>query len=280
MYVGKKKNTLLSACFLGTELSLNMAGAFLYKKPLDSELKTTLLYKVWPVLFTLMWFPLLHMTTLKVWQFLLDGDWENFLEIMYIYITGIFALNMAVLIQIMSEDFNIVMDLITRRFRTSEEIRVKDITPLMVLWLILTSSYTLYYSGCIHYGDYPIAVWVPFTDNDKEPTNGIFYFIWVYEFFAGIFIFFAFNIWGPFIILSTICIHKELGLMVEEIETFRFLTGNSDKEERSKAKKQFVKVARNTAILRDSTLLKNPSTEDEANMYISQFVQHHEVILR
>lgn len=62
-------------------------------------------------------------------------------------------------------------------------------------------------------------MWVKFTDKDKEVSTKLFYGIWVYDtsILFACYVFIMLTVRGPFIMVSTVCICKELDCLVGAI---------------------------------------------------------------
>lgn len=208
----------LALCFKITIFSLTTAAAFPHKTPLRSKLNTFLLYKVWPVFFVMMWVLMVPMVLLKLMQYIDKRQWEELLEATHMFFVGVYAIFCIAVVQISAEFFKSTIDIIETKFTTVNRITIAEFFIVLAFWMGLCIAYILYVGSCIYYGENLVPLWVPFVDNEKEITIGVFYFVWVYQLGGAYYIFCTLGIWGPFIIVVTICIVKELDFLIQQFE--------------------------------------------------------------
>lgn len=207
-------------------LTMSSIGAFHDKRPLKSKFRTFLLHKAWPVFFDTMWVLMATSALLKMRQFANNRDWENLLDSIHILIIGIFTIYMLAVVQTLTPSIIIAIELIKNQFKTSGHAKFTDFYIVYILWFSMGIAYVLYIGGCMFYGEVLVPLWLPFIDNDVETTRQVFYSIWTTETVASWLIFCCFAIWGPFILVATICICKEICYLSMCLEQFKSVHTN------------------------------------------------------
>lgn len=124
----------------------------------------------------------------------------------------------ATILQLTSVNYKITMDIIETKFRSIDAITVGEFYIVLTIWAGMTISYVFFIGGCIHYKENFVPLWVPFVDNDQEPSVEIFMTVWVYESIVAVYTFFVFTVYGPFIIVSTVCIRREIFYLMKVID--------------------------------------------------------------
>lgn len=194
------------AFFRTIMFSLALLATFPNRKLRSNDLKTFLLYKVWPVVFKIVWFPLVPMVFLKVLQFITNKNWDEFLDIIHMFIVGCFALYLLFALQINVEHYGETIKIFQTQFRSCHTLVFKDFLIVYTMWAFMVPSFIFFIGGCIYYNENMVPVWIPLIDNDKPLPTRIFLFVWVYEGLAGFFTFIIVVVVTPFVIVSNICI--------------------------------------------------------------------------
>lgn len=203
-----------------TVFTMALAAIFPKKKLFKNRVRMFLLYTVWPPVFVAIWVPMVPMVVLKALQFQRNKQWDELLDIMHMFIFGCFTLYMVCVLHVTSENYQNTMEILDGKFRTSDRTTVKDFTPVLIFWVIIPVCFLLFVGGCIFYKENMVPLWVPLIDNERELSTEAFLGIWVYEFLAAPYICITFTIWGPFIIVSTICICKELDCLAAAVNWY------------------------------------------------------------
>lgn len=219
-YILMKARDAMFVFYRATMFSLALLAAFPNRKPLSSQLKTFLLYKVWPLWFKVMWFPLVPMVFFKVLQFINNKNWDEFLDIMHMFVIGCFTLYLEFSVQINTKYYAETVKIFKTQFRSCHTLVFKNFLIVYTMWAIVILCFIFFIAGCLYYNENLVPVWIPFIDNDKPLPTHIFLFVWVYEGLAGFYMFIFFMIVNPFIIVSTICICNEISYLIKRYTSF------------------------------------------------------------
>lgn len=255
-----------------TIFTMALAAVFPKKKLLKNRVRMFLLYKVWPPIFVAIWVPMVPMVVLKALQFQRNQQWDELLDIMHMFIFGCFTLYMVCVLHMTSDNYQKTMEILDGKFRTSNLTTIKDFTPVLIFWVIIPVCFFLFVGGCIFYGENMVPLWIPFIDNNKDLSAEAFLGIWVYEFLAAPYICITFTVWGPFIIVSTICICKELDYLAGAINWYGsayFADYFQDQEDHLSTEK-YTKTRYKEIVLTGPDML----------YFMSKVVKHHMTIRR
>lgn len=239
--------------FKVTIFTLNCAAAFIYNNPIHTS-KNFVVKKVWPVVVMTMWIPLFTMAFAKVGIYASEKNWEGVLEMMFVLIVAVDSYYCIFVVQLTSKHFKTIMTVIESTFVTFNDMTLADCHNVLPLWALLLVSFVVYLSGCVYYGDTPVALWVPFARNDFE----VHLCTWTMEILFIPFVMMTFVFWGPFLVISTTCICKELNHLIDTFKSFQF----------SQTEASF------------TSQVSFNNTETRTRMFIGSFVERHVVIKR
>jgi hypothetical protein len=160
------------------------------------------------------------MVLLKLIQYINEKKWDDVFETIHMFFVGSYTLYVVAVMQKVSVFYDSSVNTMKTNFTGMNRISISDLFIIIILWVSLFIAYVLYVGSCIYYGDVLVPVWVPFIDNEKELTTGAFYFVWIYQTGAAYYMFCTLAIWGPFNIVGSICIVKELEILTKIFEEF------------------------------------------------------------
>lgn len=270
MALFKMKQSFVFYFFKLTVFALAIAAVFPKKRVLKSRFRMFLLYKVWPVAFVMIWVPLVPMVFKKAMQYKTNKDWEQLLDIMHIFIAWCFTLYMMYVVQITSVNYQNTMEIVEGKFRTKNDIALREFLPVFLLWVATSLCYVLYISVCISYKENLVPLWIPFIDNNQELSKEFFYALWVCELMAFVYIFITFTVWVPFIIVSTVCICKELDCLVGAVNWY----GSAD------IAYDWFQQEREGRWCTNTLLKGRLASSDDMSRFVRKFVQHHITVKR
>lgn len=191
-------------------------------KMLKTELKTFLLNKVWPVVFFIIWSPLIVMICMKLRQLISEENWEGLLDMMHIFLLAMNGLYLVFAVQQTSKLFKLCMDKVLANFLKCTRFNLRDLKLFLALKIIIINCFCFYIGGSIYYQEVLLPMWVPFTDNSKDYSEHVFYILWVCELAAGIYLVIVYGIVCPFVIVLTKLILMELDYLLKKLEQFNF----------------------------------------------------------
>lgn len=234
-------------------------------------------YKVWPVLFVSLFTPLVPMVLLKILQFQRNKNWDELLDITHMFFLGCYVLYIGYMLQLTSDNYKNTMDIIENKFRSINDISVGEFYIVLGLWVTISICYVCFIGGCIYYKENLVPLWVPFVDNEREPSREIFFFVWVYESIVAFYMYFVFTVYCPFIIVSTVCIRREITYLIKAINFYRHnacgpLDGGVDADDLNDHQR-----ARERTFLSQNSRLSSPS---EMRRFVRKVVGHHLLIKR
>lgn len=193
-----------------TVLTLTFAGVFPEKKLVTNPIGIFFIYKVWPMIIVVVWLPLIPAVVLKMLQFREVRDWDGLLDITHVFFLGLFTLYIIIVLQITSANYQNVIKILEAEFRTNDRIFLKEFYVTLVVWAGIPVCALLFIGGNIYYKDMMAPLWIPFIDNYGEVSTEVFFGTWAYESVFAFYIFIMLTVWCPFIMVSTVCICKEL----------------------------------------------------------------------
>lgn len=267
------KLSYLNTYFALISLLLVTVAAIPEPKRLSTVFRTYLLNKVWPVVFVLIWVPLVPMVALKLYQFASKRDWEDVFDTMHMFLLGVNTLYYVVAVQRSSAKYKHVMNDVIKHFTTRNQISTSDFIQYIILWVIILNSFLFYIGGSIYYGDYLVPLWVPFVNNDDVHPSYVFFGIWIYELAAGCYMFVTYGFLSPFVVVITSIIVKELEYLARKTESLRFYDGIGEAKWRPTDYKPIKKTKDGIENLK--TLISENESE-----FVRNFVQHHCIIKR
>lgn len=254
-----------------TVFTMALAGGFTERKLVKNPIGMFLLYKVWPVVFVTIWVPLLLLVFLKMIQFLGNEDWDALLDVMHMFFLGCFTLYMMFVVQLTSADYQNVMQILVE-FRTKDRIAIKEFYITIMVWAGIPVCALLFIGGSIYYKDMLAPIWIPFIDNDKALSTELFYGVWAYELIFAFFVCIMLMFWGPFIMVSTVCICKELDSLVGAINWY----GSQYFADATHAQENLLIAENCTKTQFNNTLLNGP----DMLRFVRKIVERHTIIRR
>lgn len=259
-----------------TRFTLALIAAFTDKTPLRNRACSVLLYNVWPVLFVSVWTPLVPMVLLKIFQFQSNKNWEELLDITHMFFVGCYVLYIAIILQLTSVNYKNTMDILETKFRSIDAITVGEFYIVLTIWAGMTISYVFFIGGCIYYKENLVPLWVPFVDNEQEPSMEIFMAVWVYESIVGVYMFFVFTVYGPFIIVSTVCIRREISYLLKAVNVYYHKTGDLFDKGADADLNDHYRARKRMFLSMGSRL----SSHSQMRRFVKKVVNHHLLIKR
>lgn len=123
-------------------------------------------------------------------------------------------------VQVISVNYLNIIKIVEEKFRTKNEIALREFLPVIILWVLTPMSFLLQFVGNSFYNEIMVPLWIPFVDNHKELSTEFEYGVWAYQLVFSVYVVINFTVWGPFIIVSTVCICKELDSLVGAINWY------------------------------------------------------------
>lgn len=263
------KNKMLIAFNQLTLFSLTMSTAFPNS---PSSRVQSFLYKFFSLVFFMYFSPMVPAVFLKIVQFIYERNWEMLLDTAHMFLIGLYTICLVFFIRFHASYYKKAVDEIGTKLLSADDITVEDLFSVITLWAVLLVAFTLFFGSAIYYGENLVPVWIPFIDNREELPAVVFYFVWCWQSCAAIYIWFALAVWGPFILVSSACIRKEVKYL-KEYGCNYFSSENIFERKKGNS----INYHSHT----ESKLSKICSEESNTIQYvISRFVEHDIVIQR